>query len=266
MAHYSENEISFFNQLLYEYDIRIDGREKMEIRNHEIKQDIVTTCFSSLKMCYNNSKNEIFFAIKGELVPTSTINENNKVINLNIDSIQKSNENTKVKSQIENILNSMLIEKTPVDNLKVENSKPEMIWKIYVDVFVFDELKMSILQILAMGIRKVLMDVKLPKIVTFYNEITKANEYDLKANYEELAEKDMEYFANLTPPQIFTFSVMNNKLYLDPVNEEWDISNCVIFVSVLGNKILQIQSTGGNINPLIMLELENVIANLNTNE
>ena len=45
MAHYSENEISFFNQLLYEYDIRIDGREKMEIRNHEIKQDIVTTCF-----------------------------------------------------------------------------------------------------------------------------------------------------------------------------------------------------------------------------
>ena len=59
---------------------------------------------------------------------------------------------------------------------------------------------------------------------------------------------------------------MNNKLYLDPVNEEWDISNCVIFVSVLGNKILQIQSTGGNINPLIMLELENVIANLNTNE
>ena len=141
-----------------------------------------------------------------------------------------------------------------------------MIWKIYVDVFVFDELKMSILQILAMGIRKVLMDVKLPKIVTFYNEITKANEYDLKANYEELAEKDMEYFANLAPPQIFTFSVMNNKLYLDPVNEEWDISNCVIFVSVLGNKILQIQSTGGNINPLIMLELENVIANLNTNE
>ena len=117
MAHYSENEISFFNQLLYEYDIRIDGREKMEIRNHEIKQDIVTTCFSSLKICYNNSKNEIFFAIKGELVPTSTINENNKVINLNIDSIQKSNENTKVKSQIENILNSMLIEKTPVDNL-----------------------------------------------------------------------------------------------------------------------------------------------------
>ena len=138
MAHYSENEISFFNQLLYEYDIRIDGREKMEIRNHEIKQDIVTTCFSSLKICYNNSKNEIYFAIKGELVPTSTINENNKVINLNIDSIQKSNENTKVKSQIENILNSMLIEKTPVDNLKVENSKPEMIWKIYVDVFVFD--------------------------------------------------------------------------------------------------------------------------------
>ena len=176
MAHYSENEISFFNQLLYEYDIRIDGREKMEIRNHEIKQDIVTTCFSSLKICYNNSKNEIYFAIKGELVPTSTINENNKVINLNIDSIQKSNENTKVKSQIENILNSMLIEKTPVDNLKVENSKPEMIWKIYVDVFVFDELKMSILQILAMGIRKVLMDVKLPKIVTFYNEITKANQ------------------------------------------------------------------------------------------
>ena len=67
MAHYSENEIAFFNQLVHEYDIRIDGREKMEFRNYLITNDIITTCFSSLKISYNNSKNEIIFAVKGEV-------------------------------------------------------------------------------------------------------------------------------------------------------------------------------------------------------
>ena len=56
---------------------------------------------------------------------------------------------------------------------------------------------------------------------------------------------------------------MNNKLYLDPTNEEWDISDCIIFISVLNKKILQVQSIGESVNPLIILELENVVSNIN---
>ena len=54
MSKYSSNEITFFQQLLIDNDIRIDGREKMEIRKHNIQYN-------------NNSKNEIIFAIKGEV-------------------------------------------------------------------------------------------------------------------------------------------------------------------------------------------------------
>lgn len=263
MAHYSENEIAFFNQLVHEYDIRIDGREKMEFRNYLLTNDIITTCFSSLKISYNNSKNEIIFAVKGEVTPLSQINETNKVINLSIDSMQKGNENPKIKSQIENLLNNMLIDRTKTDQLIIPDSKPEMVWKIYVDIFIFDEIKLSIFQMLELGVRKVLSNIKVPKIITFFNEITNNYEYDLKTNYGEIAEADSEYYPRLTPPEILVFSVMNNKLYLDPTNEEWDISDCIIFISVLNKKILQVQSIGESVNPLIILELENVVSNIN---
>ena len=170
MAHYSENEIAFFNQLVHEYDIRIDGREKMEFRNYLLTNDIITTCFSSLKISYNNSKNEIIFAVKGEVTPLSQINETNKVINLSIDSMQKGNENPKIKSQIENLLNNMLIDRTKTDQLIIPDSKPEMVWKIYVDIFIFDEIKLSIFQMLELGVRKVLSNIKVPKIITFFKE------------------------------------------------------------------------------------------------
>lgn len=264
MAHYSENEITFFNQLVHEYDIRIDGRDKMEFRNYLLTNDIIKTCLSSLKISYNNFKNEIIFAVKGEVTTLYEITETNKIINLSIDSMQKGNENLKIKNQIENLLNNMLIEKTKTDNLFIPDSKQQMIWKIYVDIFIFDEIKLSIFQMLELGLRNVLSNIKLPKIITFYNEITNNCEYDLKTNYGELAEVDSEYYPKLTPPKILVFSVINNKLYLDPTNEELDISDSITFISVLNRKIYQIQTIGKSVNPLIILELENVISNINS--
>ena len=38
MSQYSENEIAFFKQLLLDFDVRIDGRNKMQIRKYDIKQ------------------------------------------------------------------------------------------------------------------------------------------------------------------------------------------------------------------------------------
>ena len=68
MNKYSSNEILFFKQLLIDNDIRIDGRDKMEIRKYNIIYNIIQSCLSSLKITYNNSKNEIIFAIKGEVI------------------------------------------------------------------------------------------------------------------------------------------------------------------------------------------------------
>jgi exosome complex RNA-binding protein Rrp42 (RNase PH superfamily) len=80
MNQYSENEIAFFKQLLLDFEVRVDGRDKMEIRKYDIENNIINNCFSSLKIVYNNSKNEMIFTIKGELVKKIKKKNNNKKI------------------------------------------------------------------------------------------------------------------------------------------------------------------------------------------
>ena len=38
MNQFSENEIAFFKQLLLDFDVRIDGRNKMDIRKYSIEK------------------------------------------------------------------------------------------------------------------------------------------------------------------------------------------------------------------------------------
>ena len=260
MSKYSSNEITFFQQLLIDNDIRIDGREKMEIRKHNIQYNIIKSCLSSLKITYNNSKNEIIFAIKGEVTFLSEINKENKLINISIDSMNKLNdENTKVKNQLENLIQTLLISQIENTSLKIEKSKPEMIWKIYIDIFIFDELKISLFQLLTIGIKEALLNIKLPKIITFYNELTKNYEYDLKSNYEELTENESEYNINIIVPNVYCFAILNNLLFLDPIDEELSITNSVIFITEINQNILNIQSIGSSVDPFIYVDLGNII-------
>ena len=260
MSKYSSNEITFFQQLLIDNDIRIDGREKMEIRKHNIQYNIIKSCLSSLKITYNNSKNEIIFAIKGEVTFLSEINKENKLINISIDSMNKLNdENTKVKNQLENLIQTLLISQIENASLKIEKSKPEMIWKIYIDIFIFDELKISLFQLLTIGIKEALLNIKLPKIITFYNELTKNYEYDLKSNYEELTENESEYNINIIVPNVYCFAILNNLLFLDPIDEELCITNSIIFISEINKEILNIQSIGSSVDPFIYVDLGNII-------
>ena len=54
MSQYSDNEITFFKQLLLDYEVRLDGRNTMEIKKYDIEQNVINNCFSSLRMTYNN--------------------------------------------------------------------------------------------------------------------------------------------------------------------------------------------------------------------
>ena len=260
MNKYSSNEILFFKQLLIDNDIRIDGRDKMETRKYNIIYNIIQSCLSSLKITYNNSKNEIIFAIKGEVIHLSDVNKENKLINVAIDSMNKLNdENTKIKIQLENLIQNLLISQLEFNGLKIEKSKPEMIWKIYIDIFIFDELKISLFQLLTIGIKEALINIKLPKIITFYNDLTKNYEYDLKSNYEELTEEESEYKININIPNVYCFAILNNLLFLDPIDEELCITNSIIFISEINKEILNIQSIGSSVDPLIYVDLGNII-------
>jgi exosome complex RNA-binding protein Rrp42 (RNase PH superfamily) len=260
--HYSDNELSFFNQLLREHNIRIDGRNRMELRSHSLTSNVIKSCFASTKLSYNNFKNEIIFAIKGELTSlTPTVSTD--VLSLSIDSMHKAIDNQKMKNQIETMLNNLILSKINITPLQQQNDT-QLIWKLYIDIFIFDELRLDLIQLLSIGLKQCLSELKLPKMICFYNELTNAKEYDLLSNYEELTFEQNESSPSLAIPNVYAFSVINNDLLLDPSNEEWKVSNCVIFISTLNTEIIHIQSIGNNIEPVIILKLKEVIKSIET--
>lgn len=265
MNHYSTNEINFFKLLLLEHDMRIDGREKMSMRKYTIQPDIVTTCFASLKLSYyNNSKKEILFAVKGEVMQLSSLSslQDEELISINIETMGRTDDTiAKTKLEIETLLNELMISKVSKDSHIIPESKPELVWKFYVDINIFDEIQLSIFQLLAIGIRKVLKKIRVPKVVTFYNEVTKIYEYDLQANYSDLPENQCDYLLKLNIPKVYCFALINNTLYLDPTDEESYVANCIIFLSELNNEVIRVQSIGSNVDPSIILELGKVVLN-----
>ena len=73
MNQFSENEIAFFKRLLFDFDMRIDGRNKMDIRKYEVEKNTINNCFSSVKLIYEKE------------------NKNNLNIVLNINSMSMTN-------------------------------------------------------------------------------------------------------------------------------------------------------------------------------
>ncbi len=275
MSHYSENEIAFFKQLLLDFDIRVDGRNKMEIRKYNIEHNVINNCFSSIKMIYNNSKNEMIFTIKGELVKENEEdefdynNENNSKIVVNIDSMSMTNRGPSseeykiIKNKMESLINKLMISKIPTDSLIINENKPKLYWKLFLDIFVFDDLRKSLFQLICIGIKNILLNIKVPKMIIFKNEIDDKFEYDLRKNYEDLTIEDSEEKINLVIPNIYVFSIINNCLYLDPCDEELVITPSNLYVSENNKKLLNIESIGDSVDPILYSQISDIIKNVN---
>ena len=271
MMQFSENEIAFFKQLLLDFDVRIDGRDKMDIRKYIIEKDIINNCFSSIKLTYNNSKNEMIFAIKGELIKENqeTLNEeNNKVnnkIELNINSMsmnikgQNAEESKAIKNKMESLFNKLMISKINTDCLIINKNSPKLYWKFYLDVFIFDDLRMSLFQLISIGIKETLLNVKVPKMIAFQNEVDEKFVYDLMQNYKDMTMEESEEKIKLEIPNIFVFSIFNNNLYLDPCDEELIITPSNLYISEYNKKILNIESIGDSVEPILYSQISDII-------
>ena len=277
MNQYSENEIAFFKQLLLDFEVRVDGRDKMEIRKYDIENNIINNCFSSLKIVYNNSKNEMIFTIKGELVKENkeeeqqqeNNNENEPKIILNIDSMSMTNrgsnseEYKNIKNKIESLINKLMISKIPTNSLIINKNDPKLYWKLYLDIFIFDDLRLSLFQLISIGIKNTLLNVKVPKIIIFKNEIDDKFEYDLRKNYEDLTMEDSEEKIKFEVPNIYVFSIINNNLYLDPCDEELIITQNGLYVSEYNKKVFNIESIGDSVDPILYSQITDIIQNIN---
>ena len=231
-------------------------------------------------MVYNNSKNEIIFTIKGELVKENLedknnkeeekFNENNLKIIINIDSMAMTNRGPSaeeykiIKNKMESLINKLMISKINSDSLIINKDEPKLYWKLYLDIFVFDDLRMSLFQLISIGIKNTLLNVKVPKMIIFRNEIDDKFEYDLRKNYEDLTIEDSEEKINFSVPNIYVFSIVNNDLYLDPCDEEIIITPRNLYISEENKKILNIESVVDSVDPILYTQIREIIKNINS--
>lgn len=263
LVNFSENEREFFKKILSDYDIRADGRDRLSIRSLDIKQDIIPSCFSSSKIKLIDSNKEILFVIKADLMKIKG-KENPEFTSISIDSMNKI-EDLKLKSEIEEYIRNLILAKIDrkIFFIKNENNEiTEFYWKLYIDVFIFDTVKLTYLQVIALGIKQALLNLKLPKLIFFKNEISGISEFDLIENYKDISETDKE--SNLpfdAIPDILVFSLINNVLYVDPSDEEEAISNSIIIASKIDKKLESIQSIGSAVDLNRILDITNIIKN-----
>jgi exosome complex RNA-binding protein Rrp42 (RNase PH superfamily) len=268
MKNYSENEREFFKSLLLDYEIRIDGRNKLAVRNFEVFQNVLPSCFSSSKLTYDDNQKEILFAIKGDIVQLNPNDESSaeKLFQVSIDTMYKVDD-PKLKMQLENYIETLTFGKIPKDAFKVDKNNNEYFWKFYLDIYVFDTLKLSLLQILALGVKNVIKSIKTPRMIIFKNEITGAKEYDLIENYEDvtLEEKEIALFEGVELPEIYVFAELNNTVYLDPTEEETSVATSIVIVSSFKDKTVSIQSIGASVDIQKILDLNNLLKSIEIN-
>jgi exosome complex RNA-binding protein Rrp42 (RNase PH superfamily) len=262
MLNYSQNELDFFRTLLFDYDIRVDGRSKLSLRDFDTQMDVIPSCLSSLKISYNDNQKEMLFAVKGEIIPKASLKDE-KLLYVSVDSMYRIDD-LKLKREIENYIENLILSKINPDNLKISKSHDEYYWRLYVDIYIFDVLKMSLLQLLMIGVKSLIRNIKLPRLVLFTNEITGNIEFDLVEVYEDVSEKEKEYSldADLSIPDVYVFSVINNSIFLDPTEEEFSIANSIVIISSHNDKITNVQSIGSSVDIQKLSDISSLIKSL----
>lgn len=259
MLNYSQNELDFFRTLLFDYDIRVDGRNKLTMREFYTQSDVIPSCLSSLKISYNDNQKEILFAVKGEIIPKSSLKDD-KLLYVSVDSMYKIDD-AKLKREIENHIENLILSKISYDHLKINKAHEEYYWRLYVDIYIFDLLKMNLLQLLMVGVKTVIKNVKLPGLVLFTNEITGNVEFDLLEVYQDVSEKEKEYSLNedLSIPDVYIFAVINNTIFLDPNEEEFSIADSIVIISSHNDKITNVQSIGSSVDIQKLQDISSLI-------
>jgi exosome complex RNA-binding protein Rrp42 (RNase PH superfamily) len=261
MLNYSQNERDFFRTALFDFNIRLDGRTKLAMREYEITENVLPSCLSSLKLSYNDKQNEILFAIKGEIIPGKS---HEKLLLVSLDSMGRI-EDQKIRKELETYLETLLLSHIGNDLLRINKNFDDYSWRLYVDIYAFDYIRMSLLQLLFIGVRNLIINLKVPRLVIFTNEITGYKEFDLIEAYHDVSEneKEMLLFDSLILPDIFVFAILKDAILLDPNEEEFTIASSIVIVSSHKEKIINVQSIGSSVDVNKLHEISILVKSFN---
>jgi exosome complex RNA-binding protein Rrp42 (RNase PH superfamily) len=173
-------------------------------------------------------------------------------------------EDLKVKKEIEDQIENFIFKGINIKDLQVNQDNNEFFWKLYVDLYVMDVLKLSIFQFIGLGVKLLLKNLNLPKIIVFQNKLNGENEFDLLENYEDLSQNQkMRSFNNIDIPDIYCLGILRNTVILDPSEEEFSVIESIIFVSQLNGEVQNIQSIGSSIDLSKIQQITNIVKNIN---
>ena len=255
MTKFSENEKETFQLILSEFEMRFDGRNNLEIRPYIAEYNSLPSTYSSVRLIYGNNSKEIILAVKGDIVKKS----NEKLLNVNIESMSKI-EDLKLKKEIEDYIDNLIFKSINNKELQIDENNNEYYWKLYIDLFVMDTLKFSIFQYIAVGVKLLFKEIKLPKVVLFKNALNGETEYDLLENYEDLSEQNkLRSFNNIIIPDVYCFGLFKNSIILDPSEEEFAVLESIIIISCIKDEVENIQSIGSSIDLSKIQEISNLV-------
>ena len=135
---------------------------------------------------------------------------------------------------------------------------------IVLGIYILDSLKMSLLQMLSIGIEHLIKNIKLPKVIVFNNEITGMKEYDIIENYEDVSDLDKEYsISNFVQiPHLLVFAILNNNIFLDPNEEESSVASSILIASSFQNKLLSLESIGSFVDIQKIFDVTSIIKSI----
>jgi exosome complex RNA-binding protein Rrp42 (RNase PH superfamily) len=171
---------------------------------------------------------------------------------------------TKIKNEIEDYIDSLILSKIDKKWLQINKDNSLYLWKLYVDIYLLDNLKLSLLQLISIGIKQLFKNMQLPKTILMKNELTNEIEYDLLENYEDISEDDkLMSFEKIEVPEIYIFGIFKNSFLLDPSEEELSISESLLMMSYYKNEINYVQSLGANLELSKIQEISNWVKKIN---
>ncbi len=124
---------------------------------------------------------------------------------------------------------------------------------------------MSLLQLLFIGVRSLINNLKVPRLVIFTNKITGNKEFDLIEVYQDVSEneKEMLLFDSLILPDVYVFAILKDSILLDPNEEEFTIASSIVIVSSHKEKIINVQSIGSSVDVNKLHEISILVKSFN---
>lgn len=262
MALLSSKEKDMLN-LFDSYGIRIDGRNFYSSRAIFCKKDLYSYCLSSISIQHDDSI--IDLSLKGEAVDLG-----NFEIKLSYEPKPKDD---KITAEVISTIDRLLVKKLRHEDLFPKTQ--ENSWKFFIDIFSTKVIELSDIQLIVQGIKFLLYEAQIPKVVSLVNQFNGQKEFAL-SNSQTFSQQQNRVQQSILSEadqvtristgkllDLYLFGVGKYNLLLDPCKEEISIMDSFILMTCTQQgTIIDLEAIGTNLDLRRIEELNRFVASV----